>query len=164
MPCWAPDRSSGFGIPAWPPCLPPMSGRPSKSFAFGILPLLTPLQMLLTFASTFAVSSWIAASPGTGGRGVQPSPTCLFSKRSFRRSSSKYLSANAVALTLFRWPEGIALHTKSRAAWRGVCALQKGPAKAEPFRCRNLLAGNQCPAIRRPPPSPRADQLQRELA
>ena len=33
MPCCAELRSSGFGMPAWPPCLPPMSRWPSKSFA-----------------------------------------------------------------------------------------------------------------------------------
>jgi hypothetical protein len=37
MPCCAELRSSGFGMPAWPPCLPPMSRSPSKSFALAIL-------------------------------------------------------------------------------------------------------------------------------
>ena len=36
MPCWAELRYSGFGMPACPPCLPPISWRPSRSFSFGI--------------------------------------------------------------------------------------------------------------------------------
>ena len=35
MPCCAALRS-GFGMPAWPPCLPPISCGPSKSLAFDI--------------------------------------------------------------------------------------------------------------------------------
>src|SRR4029079_9383648 len=36
MPCWAELPSSVSGMPACPPCLPPIFWRPSRSFSFGI--------------------------------------------------------------------------------------------------------------------------------
>lgn len=74
--CSSVGASVGLGMPAWPPCLPPWSWAPSRSFSRGmalfILLLvdqlllavpLTSLQMLFSFRSSLRSSARISASP-----------------------------------------------------------------------------------------------------